>query len=116
MVQFNMLAIFFSLWQHVTFTLLPCLMSFYHGQILIETETDSLAATHKWDFWSQLATIRKISVAIRDNLQQIASGNWQQLGKCYRFWQQLKKNLATNTLNITQDLNITQNPGSSAYT
>ncbi len=25
----------------ITFTLLPCWMSFYHGQILIETETDS---------------------------------------------------------------------------
>ena len=30
-----------GIWQHVTFTLLLCLMSFYHGQILIETETDS---------------------------------------------------------------------------
>ena len=49
-----MLTIFFSLyidfkthlhhgiWQHVTFTLLFCWMSLYHGQILIETETDSL--------------------------------------------------------------------------
>ncbi len=30
-----------GIWQHVTFTLLPRLMSFYHGQILTETETDS---------------------------------------------------------------------------
>ena len=31
-----------GIWQHVTFTLLPCLISFYHGRILIGTETDSL--------------------------------------------------------------------------
>ncbi len=36
-----------GIWQHVTFTLLPCTMSFYHGQILIETETDSW--DRSWD-------------------------------------------------------------------
>ncbi len=35
-----------GIWQHVTFTLLPCSTSFYHGQILIETETDSLYIKH----------------------------------------------------------------------
>ncbi len=35
MIQFHML-------QLVTFTLIPYLISFYQGQILIETETDSL--------------------------------------------------------------------------
>ncbi len=47
-------------------------------------------------FWPQHATIRKISAATCNNgsfgnLQQIASGNWQQIGKYCRFRQHLGK-------------------------
>ena len=61
MVQFYMLTIFslsidFTL-QHVTFTLLPCWMSFYHGQILIETETDSFIVNRVLDLMDLIGPI-----------------------------------------------------------
>ncbi len=41
MVQFHMLQLYFSISQGCTFTLIPNSMGSYHGQILIEKETDS---------------------------------------------------------------------------